>query len=180
MAGLYTALARGGEPLALKYRLTGEPLRHAAAEPLLRPAAAWYVADILRGAAPPAHAKGGGIAFKTGTSYGFRDAWAAGFDGRHVVVAWLGRPDGTPTPGLMGLTKAAPMLFDIFAQIGPDRVPLPAAAGRRDRGLDAAPCRRRSPISASRKVRRRTDISSADPPIHIAFPPDRAELELAQ
>ncbi len=179
MAGLYTALARGGEPLALKYRLTGEPLRTAAAEPLLRPAAAWYVADILRGVAPPQHAKGGGIAFKTGTSYGFRDAWAAGFDGRHVVVAWLGRPDGTPTPGLMGLTKAAPLLFDIFAQISPDRVPLPPApAGVIEASTSTLPpplANFREPDSAPA-----TGIASADPPVHIAFPPDRAELELAQ
>ena len=179
LAGLYTALARGGEPLGLQYRLTGEPLRRAAAEPLLRPAAAWYVADILRGAAPPPHAKGGGIAFKTGTSYGFRDAWAAGFDGRHVVIAWLGRPDGTPTPGLMGLTKAAPLLFDIFAQIGPDRAPLqPPPAGIVEATTTALP----PPLAIFREPNSApvTDMASADPPIHIAFPPDRAELELAQ
>jgi penicillin-binding protein 1C len=179
MAGLYTALARGGEPLGLQYWLTGEPLRRAAAEPLLRPSAAWYVADILRGAAPPPHSKGGGIAFKTGTSYGFRDAWAAGFDGRHVVIAWLGRPDGTPTPGLMGLTKAAPLLFDIFAQIGPERVPLPPPpAGVIEAATTALPpplANFREPNSAPVP-----DTASADPPIHIAFPPDRAELELAQ
>jgi penicillin-binding protein 1C len=179
MAGLYTALARGGEPLGLRYRLTGEPLRQAPAEPLLRPAAAWYVADILRGAAPPAHAMGGGIAFKTGTSYGFRDAWAAGFDGRHVVVAWIGRPDGTPTPSLTGLTKAAPLLFDIFAQIGPDRVPLPPPpAGIIEATAGALP----PPLANFREADSApaTDKANVDPPVHIAFPPDRAELELSQ
>ena len=179
MAGLYTALARGGEPLGLRYHLTGEPLRPAAAEPLLSPAAAWYVADILRGAAPPPHTKGGGIAFKTGTSYGFRDAWAAGFDGRYVAVAWLGRPDGTPTPGLTGLTQAAPLLFDIFAQIGPDRVPLPPPpAGI----IEASTATLPPPLANFREADSApaTDRASADPPVHIAFPPDRAELELAQ
>ena len=178
IAGLYTALARGGEPLALQYRVSGEPLRRAAAEPLLRPTAAWYVADILRGTSPPPHSKGGGIAFKTGTSYGYRDAWAAGFDGRHVVVAWLGRPDGTPTPGLTGLTKAAPLLFDIFAQIGADRVALqPPPAGIIEAASSALP----PPLANFREADNaaETNMASADPPIHIAFPPDRAELELA-
>ncbi len=177
LAGLYTAIARGGEPLALTYRQSGEALRHATAEPLLSPEAAWYVADILRGAPPPSHAKGGGIAFKTGTSYGFRDAWAAGFDGQHVVAVWIGRPDGTPTPGLTGLTKAAPFLFDIFAQIGSDRVPLPPPPnGVMSASTTTLPpplVKFREPASASA-----TEIASADPPVHIAFPPDRAELEV--
>ena len=47
--------------------------------------AAWYVTDILKDAPPPVAAKGGRIAYKTGTSYGYRDAWAAGFDGKHTV-----------------------------------------------------------------------------------------------
>ena len=150
-----------------------------AEQPLLRPAAAWYVADSLRGAPPPAHAKGGGIAFKTGTSYGYRDAWAAGFDGRYVIAVWLGRPDGTPTPGLTGLTKAAPMLFDIFAQMGEERVPLPAPpSGVIVSATSALP----PPLVNFREAdgASAAKADSADPPVHIAFPPDRAELEVAQ
>ena len=55
----------------------------AATARITEPVAAWYVADILRGAPPPENALAGRIAFKTGTSYGFRDAWAVGFDRRH-------------------------------------------------------------------------------------------------
>jgi penicillin-binding protein 1C len=178
LAGVYTALARGGEPLDLQYLKEGAPLRHAAPAALLSPAAAWYVADILHGAPPPAHAKGGGIAFKTGTSYGYRDAWAAGFDGRYVVAVWLGRPDGTPTPGMTGLTRAAPMLFDIFAQISPDRVPLPPAP----KGVITATTSTLPPPLANFREPDEAGGApktvAADPPVHIAFPPDRAELEL--
>ena len=62
------------------------------------PVAAFYVADILRGAPPPANALKGRIAFKTGTSYGFRDALAIGFDRRTTIAVWVGRPDNGPTP----------------------------------------------------------------------------------
>ncbi len=178
LAGLYAALAHGGEPVALRYLKDEARPGETAAEPLLRPAAAWYVADILRGAPPPPHAKGGGIAFKTGTSYGYRDAWAAGFDGRYVVAVWLGRPDGTPTPGLTGLTKAAPMLFDIFAQIGEERIPLPPPpAGVISAENTALP----PPLAHFREPNAAAGLeATADPPVHIAFPPDRAELEVAR
>ena len=53
--------------------------------------AAWYVGDILCRALPPANARPGQICYKTGTSYGFRDAWSVGFDGRHAVAVWVGR-----------------------------------------------------------------------------------------
>lgn len=58
------------------------------------------------------------IAFKTGTSYGYRDAWSIGFDGRVTIGVWVGRPDGAPVPGLIGRTAAAPILFDAFARTG--------------------------------------------------------------
>ena len=84
------------------------------------PVAAWYVADILRGAPPPANALKGRIAFKTGTSYGFRDALAIGFDRRTTIAVWVGRPDNGPTPGLIGREAAAPILFDAFERLGRD------------------------------------------------------------
>jgi penicillin-binding protein 1C len=179
LAGLYAALARGGEPIALQYLSDGLNLTQLPSQPLLQPAAAWYVADILRGAPPPMHAKAAGIAFKTGTSYGYRDAWAAGFDGRYVVAVWLGRPDSTATPGLTGLTKAAPMLFDVFTQIGPDRAPLePPPHGVISAANTALP----PPLVNFREADGggATEPGRADPPVHIAFPPDRAELEIAQ
>ena len=84
-------------------------------------------ADILLGTPPPDNAAGGRIAFKTGTSYGYRDAWAVGFDGKRTIGVWVGRPDGAPVPGLVGRVAAAPILFDAFARTGKLPTPLPAA-----------------------------------------------------
>src|SRR5262249_44168674 len=79
LASLYAVLARGGEPVALITRRDGEAgERRGEPARLVSALAAWYVTDILRHAPPPANAKGGQIAYKTGTSYGFRDAWAIG------------------------------------------------------------------------------------------------------
>jgi len=89
--------------------------------------AAWYVASILAGAPGPDHVSPGSIAFKTGTSYGYRDAWAVGFDGRRTIGVWVGRPDGAPVPGLIGRVAAAPILFDAFARTGKLLAPLPKA-----------------------------------------------------
>ena len=87
---------------------------------LLEPVAAWYVAKSCKARRRRRSAAGGRIAFKTGTSYGYRDAWAIGFDGKHTIGVWVGRPDGAPVSGLAGRTAAAPMLFDAFAR-GPRR-----------------------------------------------------------
>jgi penicillin-binding protein 1C len=55
-----------------------------------------------------------GIAWKTGTSFGFRDAWAVGTTPEYVVAVWAGNADGEGRPGLSGISSAAPLLFDIF------------------------------------------------------------------
>lgn len=123
---LYAAIARGGEAVALT-ALAEPGAAEAAAGParrILDPRAAWYLASILAGAPAPTNAAPDGIAYKTGTSYGHRDAWAIGWDGRHVVGVWIGRPDAAPVPGLTGIDAAAPVLLDAFAGLGP-RTPLP-------------------------------------------------------
>src|SRR5690606_38505988 len=84
LVALYAAIARGGTAVSLHDGIT-EPAESAAGAPVLSPAAAWYVADILKDVPPPVNASPGRVAYKTGTSYGYRDAWAVGFDGRHVV-----------------------------------------------------------------------------------------------
>ena len=66
---------------------------------MLDPVAAWYVSDILADVPPPLNGSPGRIAYKTGTSYGYRDAWAIGYDGKTVIGVWVGRPDGAPVPG---------------------------------------------------------------------------------
>ena len=59
------------------------------------------------------------IAWKTGTSFGFRDAWAIGVTPRFVVTVWAGNADGEGRPGLTGIDAAAPVLFDIFRLLAP-------------------------------------------------------------
>ncbi len=121
---LYAAIAQGGQahPLsALQTTAKAAPRR------IMSDVSAWQVSHILASIVPPkgAAARAGQIAYKTGTSYGHRDAWAIGFDGRHVIGVWLGRPDGTPVPGAFGGDLAAPVLFEAFGRISPARAPLP-------------------------------------------------------
>ncbi|MEW6436216.1 MAG: penicillin-binding protein 1C [Pseudomonadota bacterium] len=127
LAKLYAGLARGGSVPVLHERVAGALASHAR---ICEPVSAWYVADILRGAPPPDNAPYNRLAFKTGTSYGYRDAWAAGFDRKNTVAVWVGRPDNAPVPGLIGRVAAAPILFDAFARIGSsyEIIPRPADA----------------------------------------------------
>jgi penicillin-binding protein 1C len=92
---------------------------------LLDQVAAWQVGNVLLGTPPPENGVHNRIAFKTGTSYGYRDAWSVGFDGRITIGVWVGRPDGAPAPGIVGRTAAAPILFDAFARTGKLPAPLP-------------------------------------------------------
>jgi penicillin-binding protein 1C len=94
---------------------------------LMDPVAAWHIGNVLMGTPPPENGVHNRIAFKTGTSYGYRDAWSVGFDGRYTIGIWVGRPDGAPVPGLLGRTAAAPILFDAFARTGKIPLGLPAA-----------------------------------------------------
>jgi penicillin-binding protein 1C len=174
LAALYTALARGGEPIPLRYiRDNPLPKGAAPAQRLMSPTAAWYVADILRNAPPPNNAKPGEIAYKSGTSYGFRDAWAAGFDGKYAIAVWVGRPDGAATPGLTGRLAAAPLLFDAFAHLSVQRAPLaPAPSGVVRMSNSELP----PPLKHFHEVR--ADAGGyLDPAVRIAFPPDRAEFD---
>jgi penicillin-binding protein 1C len=122
LATLYVALSHGGEVAALRSRADDPPAPGTA---IFGPAAAWYVNDILGNApAPPGMLpaevrQGRHLAFKTGTSYGFRDAWAVGYDPRVTIAVWAGRPDGTPLPGRSGRVTAAPVLFKIADLLGP-------------------------------------------------------------
>jgi penicillin-binding protein 1C len=86
LARLYSGLARGGETWSLVRRF-GEKAAPAERRRLTDPVAAWYVADILRGSPPPQNALAGRLAYKTGTSFGYRDAWAIGFDRRRCGAA---------------------------------------------------------------------------------------------
>jgi penicillin-binding protein 1C len=122
LVALYAAIARGGIAVTLRDGIADTPAAQTGA-PVLSPAAAWYVTDILKDVPPPINASPGRIAYKTGTSYGYRDAWAIGYDGANVVGVWIGRPDGTPVVGLSGIVSAAPILFEAFDRVGPKRAP---------------------------------------------------------
>lgn len=63
----------------------------------------------------------GNLAWKTGTSFGFRDAWAVGTTPEYVIGVWAGNADGEGRPGLTGTSAAAPVLFDIFNYLRCDR-----------------------------------------------------------
>ena len=118
---LYAGLARGGAVPAL-VRRHGAPHRRTGTSPIpSRPG----TSPTCRAARPRTLA--GRISFKTGTSYGYRDAWAVGYDRHLAVGVWIGRPDGAPVPGLVGRLVAAPILFDAYARTGMEPDPLPCS-----------------------------------------------------
>jgi penicillin-binding protein 1C len=173
LVALYAGLARLGTTVPLLERQAAGD-GPAPSRRLIDAAAAWYVGNILLGTPPPENAAGGRIAFKTGTSYGYRDAWSVGFDGKRTIGVWVGRPDGAPVPGLLGRTAAAPILFDAFFRTGRLPAVLPAAprgALVATTGKLPPPLQRfRPPASAS---------DDGVPPPRILFPPNGARLELA-
>lgn len=182
LASLYSALARGGDVIPLRYRLENH-LRNTAqgAQPkrLLSPVAAWYVSDILKDAPVPEGATGGRFAYKTGTSYGYRDAWAIGYDGTHTVAVWVGRPDGSSTLGLTGRTAAAPLLFDAFRRLGPERaaLPKPPPGVLNVHGSALPPPLKRFAEPGEQQAEAGP---YREPPVLIAFPPDRSDLDLSE
>lgn len=117
LAGAYAALNRKG---------VGGRVRYTAGDPrverrVLSEGAAWIVREVLEanprpGYRPDTFDTGSRprVAWKTGTSYGFRDAWAIGGTRRYTVAVWIGRPDGTPLPGQYGAVTALPLMFQII------------------------------------------------------------------
>jgi penicillin-binding protein 1C len=167
MVQLYAALARGG--VALPLHVTGAGSEGAR---VVSDIAAWQVGDILAGLAPPPGAPRNRLAYKTGTSYGHRDAWAIGFDGTHVVGVWMGRADGTPVPGAFGGDLAAPVLFQAFNRVKPRLEPLappPPAT------LLLSTAQLPQPL---RQFRSRSAAFQPQDGPAVAFPPNGAEVEL--
>ncbi|MEI1248127.1 penicillin-binding protein 1C [Rhizobium aouanii] len=172
---LYTALANRGQPVRLGDGVTGTPGK-LDGEPLLEPAAVWNVADILFGVIPPAGAPQRGIAYKTGTSYGYRDAWSVGYDGRYVLGVWVGRPDNSAVPGLTGYGTAAPILFEGFAKSGIATTPLPRppAGAVRIAQSELPISQRRFALNASGLL----VASGREAAPQIIYPPEGAHVEL--
>ncbi|SFL53058.1 penicillin-binding protein 1C [Methylobacterium pseudosasicola] len=171
LARLYAGLARGGSVPDI-LRRAAEPEASGPEHRVTEPVAAWYVADILRGTPPPENALPNRIAYKTGTSFGYRDAWAAGFDRRVTVVAWIGRPDGAAVPGLVGRVAAAPILFDAFARLGTEPEPIPPPANVLNAATSGS-----LPPPLRRLQRDGADMQG--PALKIAYPPDGARIDLS-
>jgi penicillin-binding protein 1C len=172
LAQLYTGFPRLGTTKPLREIMTAkddrEPMR------LMDQAAAWQVGNVLIGTPPPENGVHGRIAFKTGTSYGYRDAWSVGFDGRITIAVWVGRPDGAPVPGLVGRTAAAPILFDAFARTGK----IPAALPKPPKSVLLAsnaklplPLRRFRPVGELIRT-------GADQAPHIQFPLNGSRIDV--
>jgi penicillin-binding protein 1C len=170
MVGLYATLARGGVARPLSWRLDGPGTE---GQRVVSEVAAWQVGDILAGLAPPPGAPSNRLAYKTGTSYGHRDAWAIGFDGTHVIGVWMGRADGTPVPGAFGADVAAPVLFQAFNRLKPKLDPQPPAPAST---LLVSNAELPQPLQRFRS-RSAAFEAEADAPA-VAFPPDGAEVEL--
>ncbi len=167
----YAALARLGDPVVLS------PLRkdtEVSMPRLFSREAAWLTADILAGMPPPANAPAGRIAYKTGTSYGHRDAWAVGFDGRHVAGVWMGRADGASVPGAFGGELAAPIVFNIFARLKSQPDPLPPPPPSTLILPNA-----RLPVPLRRFRPRGAELAGSQDGPELAFPPDGAKIEAA-
>lgn len=118
----YGAFVNGGKTRALRFRQDDPPPQEAF---LLSPEAAWIVYDILSGVPEAdglrrisAMASRPGLAWKTGTSYGMRDAWAIGIDRRHTIGIWVGRPDNSALSGNTGRESAGPLLRTIADHLG--------------------------------------------------------------
>ncbi|MFI4975180.1 MAG: penicillin-binding protein 1C [Caulobacterales bacterium] len=166
MALLYAALADDGlaKPLAWTERDAAATAK-APGIRLIRPASAQQILDILRegppprGRAPAALTHGAPMAFKTGTSYGFRDAVAVGVAGGYVIAVWTGRADGGARADMTGRDAALPLLFDVADQVG-----APASAAR--------------PIApkAAPPALQRLQRAGADGP-RLIFPPDGALVQ---
>ncbi len=166
---LYASIARGGQAVELSAK-KGSAQANSGQNVLSR-TSAWQVSNILSGLSPPPNAPVNGLAYKTGTSYGHRDAWAIGFDGRHVLGIWMGRPDGTPVPGAFGGDLAAPILFEAFSRLKHELEPLPPPPP------DTLIVSSASLPQPLQRFRARTALFDAawDAP-QVAFPPDGATV----
>ena len=172
LAQLYAGLARLGTTKPLREIMAArdarDPLR------LMDQAAAWQVGNVLIGTPPPENGVHNRIAFKTGTSYGYRDAWSVGFDGRITIGVWVGRPDGAPVAGLVGRTAAAPILFDAFARTGK----IPAALPKPPKGaLIATNAKLPVPLRRFRPVGELVRTGSDQAP-RIQFPLNGSRIDI--
>lgn len=172
---LYTVFANGGRAATLTTTI-GSVRTRSSHPTIIRPEAAWHIAEILSGVAPPINTGSMKIAYKTGTSYGYRDAWSIGFDGRYVLGVWVGRADSASIPGLTGRSAAAPILFEAFTKSGLDIEPFPPAPSGAVRMTQAE-----LPIALRRFASSKDELvvtQQQDSKPKIVYPPHGARIDL--
>ena len=135
LTAMYAGLVRAAQPPLLindqpvyhdnSYLLAdAPPVTGSGANDEIRPSAAWYTLKALKALNRPegyqqwqSFKSSRDISWKTGTSYGFKDAWAIGTNGKYVIGVWTGNADGEGRPELTGVKTAAPLLFDLFSDL---------------------------------------------------------------
>lgn len=175
LALLYSALGDNGRVLPLIWLQSEAETSRTSKTPatqIMSAQSARQIVDILAAAPAPAGRMPAQltqdapvIAAKTGTSYGFRDAWAAGTGNGHAVVVWIGRADSAPRPGITGREAALPVLFEVYdmiSRIMPKRNSGPGL--REDDPSEHVP-----PSALAR-------FEHENVPPQILFPPDGAEV----
>lgn len=118
LATLYTMLANRGQLKPLHYLAAGNTARSQPGMQLLSPEASYLVLDMLAAnprpdGIPAANGRSWATMWKTGTSWGFRDAWTVGVTGPYVLAVWIGNFDGASNPAFVGIEAAAPLFFRI-------------------------------------------------------------------
>jgi len=124
LTNLYSSLANGGIYQPYKLFLTNQTNTHVKKR-ILSKEASWLTTHILTDVQRPDFPSSWQfsknrptIAWKTGTSYGHRDAWSIGFTPKYTIGVWVGNFNNSPSRGLIGGKAAAPLLFDLFQSIG--------------------------------------------------------------
>lgn len=178
LAMLMATLSEGGRAQPLRVRADQAPPE---ARAWLGSTAARATINILEGsplpdgfAASQAVARERRVAFKTGTSFGFRDAWTIGASSDYTVAVWIGRPDGAPRAGETGRRAAAPVMFGIFAFLPADRQTRPAPPD------PSHALFRRLPPPALQHLRSAdaaATVGARNERLRILFPPDGATVE---
>ena len=180
LASLYAALADDGavSPLVWYQDANAQSSKQRSYQLISKPVTE-QITEILRKAPSlagrlPAHltTTAPEIAFKTGTSYGFRDAWAAGYSDDYTIIVWIGRADGAPRPGHTGRRTAAPLLFTLFDHVRENNPTLPLP--------DSAPVQEDTSMALARvrTIQVRPIVDSAAP--RIVFPAPHVELFLPE
>jgi penicillin-binding protein 1C len=180
---LYADLAEQGNAAPLSF---GPDTADAAAlAPLMSTKSAYYVTSILLDTPPPPSFLAAGnrrnaqpVAYKTGTSFGFRDAWAVGYTRDYTIGVWVGRPDGTFSAGRMGRADAAPILFEAFDLLPQGESALPATVPQGVIVADNASLPANLRVFRVRPGAMVGDVA-ASKSVRIAYPIDGATLELA-